>query len=46
MNPFPPIVSLETATDLIAAKVLCPELVHIVLTSVTSPWPLFASPLC
>jgi restriction system protein len=41
MNPFSPIASFETATDLIAAKLLSPDVAHIVLTSVTSPWPLF-----
>ena len=41
MTNSPLTASLETATDLVASKLLTPELAHAVLSSLTRPWPLF-----
>jgi restriction system protein len=41
MTNSPLTTPLETATDLVAFKLLTPELAHAVLSSLTRPWPLF-----
>jgi restriction system protein len=41
MTNSPLTAPLETATDLVASKLLTPELTHAVVSSLTRPWPLF-----